>query len=237
MKKNILITGASSGIGAASARKLNEQGHQLILLARRGDALNKLNSELGGNHQTIESDVTNYEDVKSKLLPIVKELGGLDAVLNNAGLGVFDPVGDGKIEDWHLMVDVNVKGLLNITHMTLPLLRSSQGHLINVGSIASHHVFPNSGVYCATKHAVLAISESIRIELANEVRVTTISPGAVNTEFIDQTSNEDLLKDYKSYFAAGMSPEIIAEQIAWAIEAPKNVVLSEIMIRPNKQPI
>ena len=237
MNKTILITGASSGIGAASAKKLHELGHQLILLARRGDALKQLNEELGGKHHLIEADVMDYERIKSKLIPIVEELNGLDAVLNNAGLGVFDPVREGKIEDWHLMVDVNIKGLLNITHITLPLLRSNKGHLLNVGSVASHNVFPNSGVYCATKHAVLAISESIRLELANEVRVTTISPGAVNTAFIDQTSNEDLLKDYKSYFASGMSPEIIAEQITWAIEAPRNVVLSEIMIRPNKQPI
>ena len=179
--------------------------------------------------------MSSYDELRSKLLPIIEELECLDVVLNNAGLGVFDPVGESKIEDWHMMIDVNIKGLLNVTHITLPILRSNKGHLINVGSVASHNVFPNSGVYCATKHAVLAISESIRLELANEVRVTTISPGAVNTPFIDQTTNEDLLKDYKAYFAAGMSPEIIAEQISWAIQAPKDVVLSEIMIRPNKQ--
>ena len=237
IKKNILITGASSGIGKASAEILSRQGHQLVLLSRRENELNELNIQLGGQHLVIPTDVTNYNDVKSAVAQVIEKLGSIDTVLNNAGLGFFDPFEEGKIEQWHTMIDVNIKGLLNIIHASLQALKNSHGHLINLGSVASHNVFPNSGVYCATKHAVLAISESIRLEMAKDIRVTTISPGAVNTDFINQTTNNELLKDYKSYFAAGMTPEIIAEQIAWAINAPSDVVLSEIMIRPNKQPI
>ncbi|NQX91505.1 MAG: SDR family oxidoreductase [Flavobacteriales bacterium] len=233
--KRILITGASSGIGKAAAQKLDRDGHSLVLLSRRKDALEEVQSTLKGDHLIIEADVTKPNEIESAIQQIDSKLGGLDTVLNNAGLGIFDPVAEGKLEDWHTMIDVNIKGVLNVLHSALPLLRKSKGHLINVGSVASHNVFPNSGVYCATKHAVLAISESIRIELAQEVRVTTISPGAVNTEFINQTNNQDLLKDYKSYFAAGMTPEIIADQISWAVNAPEDVVISEIMIRPNRQ--
>lgn len=234
---NIIITGASSGIGAATAERLDKNGHQLLLLARSEGKLNELNKKLGHRHQIAVVDVCDYDNLKAAVYDFAASFGQIDVLVNNAGLGVFDPVGEGKIEDWHTMVDVNVKGLLNAIHICLPYLRKSLGHLVNLGSVASHNVFPNSGVYCATKHAVLAISESLRMELSEELRVTTISPGAVNTPFIDQTNNEDLLKSYKSYFAAGMSPNIIAEQISWAIEAPKNVVLSEIMIRPNKQNI
>ncbi|MEO0403940.1 MAG: SDR family oxidoreductase [Bacteroidota bacterium] len=235
--KRILITGASSGIGKAAAQKLDQDGHSLVLLSRRREALEQVNAVLKGDHIIIEADVTKPKQIKNALDKVQERLGGLDVVLNNAGLGVFDPLDQGKLEDWHTMVDVNIKGVLNVMHRALPLLKASKGHLINVGSVASHHVFPNSGVYCATKHAVFALSESVRVELAKEVRVTTISPGAVNTEFINQTNNEELLKDYKSYFAAGMTPEIIAEQIGWAVNAPEDVVISEIMIRPNRQPI
>lgn len=234
---NIIITGASSGIGAATAERLDKNGHQLLLLARSESKLKELNETLSQRHHIAAVDVCDYDKLKTAVDGFAASSGSIDVLVNNAGLGVFDPIGAGEIEDWHTMVDVNVKGLLNAIHIGLPYLRKSLGHLINLGSVASHHVFPNSGVYCATKHAVLAISESLRMELSEELRVTTISPGAVNTPFINQTNNQDLLKSYKSYFAAGMSPKIIAEQISWAIEAPKDVVLSEIIIRPNKQNI
>jgi NADP-dependent 3-hydroxy acid dehydrogenase YdfG len=234
---NILITGASSGIGAATAKKLSENGHLLLLASRSKEKLDGLNQRLGGQHVVAALDVCDYNALSSAVNDFSQKNGGLDVLVNNAGLGIFDPMVDGKIEDWHQMVDVNIKGLLNAIHCSLPLLKEAKGHLLNIGSVAAHHVFPNNGVYCATKHAVLAISESLRLELSSELRVTTISPGAVNTPFIDQTNNEDLLKNYKSYFAAGLDPMVIANQIAWAIEAPKEVVLSEIIVRPNKQTI
>lgn len=234
MKKRILITGASSGIGEATARALHNNGHTLFLVARNTSKLESLKAELGENVFVHALDVKDYAAVQNIVNVAQDKMGGIDVLINNAGLGIFDPVAQGKIEDWHEMFDVNVKGLLNCIHAALPQLIEQKGHIINLGSVASHHVFANSGVYCATKHAVFAISESLRIELPDKIRVTTISPGSVNTAFIDQTKNEALLKDYKSYFAAGMSPEWIADNIRYAVEAPENTVVSEIIVRPNR---
>jgi NADP-dependent 3-hydroxy acid dehydrogenase YdfG len=130
------------------------------------------------------------------------------------------------------MIDTNIKGILNFLHFALPELKKNIGHVINVGSIASHHVFPNSGVYSATKHAVFAISESIRVELMGQVKVTTISPGAVNTNFINVTTNEELLASYKEYFESSMHASTIAKQIKHALEVEDNAVINEIIVRP-----
>ncbi len=235
MNKRIFITGASSGIGAATARLLHGAGHHVFLVARTTDKLEALKHELGGHRVSIATcDVTDYKNVEAVFSLAVAEMGGVDVLLNNAGLGYFDPVLQGKIEHWHEMFDVNVKGLLNCIHVGLPHLTENKGHIINLGSVASHNVFANSGVYCATKHAVFAISEMLRIELPDKIRVTTISPGSVNTAFIDNTKNEALLKDYKPYFAAGMTPELIADTIKYAIETPETAVISEIIVRPNR---
>lgn len=231
--KHIIITGASSGIGRKTATLLLEKGHKVSLLSR---SIEKLSAEFNSPRASlIACDVKDYESVQSAMAQALEAQGPIDVLINNAGLGVFDKFAEGKIEEWHNMVDTNVKGVLNCLHSALPHLISSKGHIINIASVAAHHVFPNSGVYCSTKWAVAAISESIRLELANEVRVTTISPGAVNTAFIDQTSNEDLLKDYKGYFAAGLDPSIIAENILHAIETSETAVISEIIVRPNRQ--
>lgn len=232
--KKILITGASSGIGAAAARLLHAQGHTLALSARSEAKLEALAKELGSRVSTHVCDVRDYNQVRSSVTAAREAMGGLDVLLNNAGLGFFDPLLGGKIEEWHTMIDTNVKGVVNCLHATLPFLAENQGHVVNVGSVASHNVFPNSGVYCATKWAVLALSESIRTELADKVKVTTISPGAVNTPFVDSTTNEALLKDYKSYFAKGLPVERIAEAIRMAIETPNDALVSEIIIRPNR---
>lgn len=231
---NILITGASSGIGEATAKALHAKGHKVFLAARSKEKIEELCKTLGANSYSMELDVTNYENVQSVVKSAIQSMGQIDVLVNNAGLGIFDPIAQGSIEDWHTMFDVNVKGLLNCIHASLAHLIDQKGHIINLGSVASHHVFANSGVYCATKHAVFAISESLRIELPDKIRVTTISPGSVNTPFIDSTKNEALLKDYKSYFAAGMSPELIANTIVYAIETPASAVISEIMVRPNR---
>lgn len=232
--KRIIITGASSGIGAAAARQLAEKGHQLVVAARRTEALHELANKYPEQVKPISSDVRSVAEVQAMIDLCVTSFGGVDVLVNNAGMGVFDPLIDAKLEDWHLMIDVNVKGLLNCVHAALPHLIKSKGHIVNLGSVASHNVFANSGVYSCTKHAVLAISESLRIEHGGDIHVTTISPGQVNTEFIDQTSNTELLKDYKPYFAAGMTADLIGEQIVYAIEAPANAVISELIIRPSK---
>lgn len=233
--KRIILTGASSGIGEATAKLAVARGHQILLVARSSEKLKALTEELGPQAAFFVADVRDVEGMRAMVQEAKKLWGGVDVLINNAGLGYFDPLVQGRLEDWHEMIDVNVKGVLNALHAALPELMQSKGHVINMGSVASHFVFPNSGVYSATKHAVFAISESLRMEIPDQVRVTTISPGSVNTPFIDKTHNEKLLQDYKSYFAAGMEAGWIAEQVLYALEAPDNAVISEIITRPNRQ--
>jgi NADP-dependent 3-hydroxy acid dehydrogenase YdfG len=178
--------------------------------------------------------VSDYASVKSFVETFIAEWTSMDVLVNNAGLGFFEPLVQGNIEQWHEMIDTNVKGVLNCLHAALPHLIASTGQIINLGSLASHHVFPNSGVYCASKHALFAISESIRTELPDKVRVTTISPGSVNTPFIDKTTNEEMLRQYKDYFAAGLAVGVIADQIVHAVSMPMGTNISEIVIRPSR---
>jgi NADP-dependent 3-hydroxy acid dehydrogenase YdfG len=233
--KKIVITGASSGIGEAAARALHTRGHEVFVAARSLDKLEALQKSCGERMHIAQLDVRHYSDVQRVMEQAIQQMGQIDVLINNAGLGYFDRLDEGKIDEWNEMIDINIKGVLNMLHVCLPHLIASRGHVINLGSIASHFVFPNSGVYSATKHAVFAISESIRTELPDKVRVTTISPGSVNTPFVDSTTNEKLLSEYKSYFASGMSAEWIAETICFAVDAPPNAVVSEIITRPNRQ--
>jgi len=233
--KHIFITGASSGIGRATAALLHTKGFALTLMARNMAALEEVKLQLGDHVHITLGDVRDYAAVKQSIEESVAHFGSLDAVLNNAGLGYFNPLPNGKIEEWHEMVDTNVKGVLNVIHAAIPHLEKSRGHLINIGSVASHLVFANSGVYCATKHAVLAISESVRIELSGKIGVTTISPGSVNTPFIEQTKNDQLLQELRPGFASGIDPQTIAEQIAFVLEQSGKGIISEIIIRPDKR--
>ncbi len=231
MKRKILITGATSGIGRATAELAAKNGHTLFLSGRNETSLSELSSELNAAG-FFAADVVQTAEVSQLVEEAKKTMGGIDVLLNNAGLGIFDPLENARLEDWHTMIDVNIKGVLNVLHATLPHLIESNGHLINLGSLASHYVFPNSGIYCATKHAVFAISESVRTELAKKIRVTTISPGSVNTPFVEQTKNNDLLDQLRPSFAAGMPVEWVAQQILNAIEVPEGVNVSEIIMRP-----
>jgi len=231
MKRKILITGATSGIGRATAELAAKNGHTLFLSGRNETSLSELSSELNAAG-FFAADVVQTAEVSQLVEEAKKTMGGIDVLLNNAGLGIFDPLENARLEDWHTMIDVNIKGVLSVLHATLPHLIESNGHLINLGSLASHYVFPNSGIYCATKHAVFAISESVRTELAKKIRVTTISPGSVNTPFVEQTKNNELLNQLRPSFAAGMPVEWVAQQILNAIEVPDGVNVSEIIMRP-----
>lgn len=232
--KRVVITGASSGIGKETALLLAEAGHKVLACARRRSLLEELKAQYPSNIEIVEADVTNLEQVQSMVDAAQEKMGGVDVLLNNAGLGIFDPLPEAKLSDWHTMIDVNIKGLLNCVHAFLPMLREAKGQIINLGSVAAHHVFPNSGIYCSTKHAVLAISESLRIELSSEITVTTISPGAVDTPFIEQTKNENLLDSYRPNFSSGLTSTVIAEQIKHAIELSDKAIVTEIVIRPKK---
>lgn len=224
-----IVTGASKGIGKATAIMLSERGHQVVAASRNRATWMDGHADI----EFISCDVKDYNSVKSMVDEAEQMMGGYDTLINNAGLGYFDPLVEGKIEHWHNTINTNVNGLLNCIHASLPKLISAKGQIINLGSVASHQVFANSGVYCASKWAVLAISESIKLELGGKVRVTTISPGAVNTEFIDNTENQELLDDMKPYFASSMNPKSVASQIVHAAETPKEVVLNEIIVRPS----
>ncbi len=228
MKKNIIITGASSGIGKATLELLLDKGHNITAVSRN---ISKLAMEDSNHLLLISADVRSYEDATRVVEKTKAKFGAVDVLINNAGLGYFDNLEDGSIQQWHEMIDINIKGILNYLHASLPSLLQTHGHVINVGSVASHLVFPSSGVYCATKHAVFAISESIRMDLKGKVKVTTISPGQVDTNFIQVTTNEEIKNNLKGVFKDGLRPETIADNILYAIESP--AVISEIVVRPN----
>jgi len=161
--------------------------------------------------------------------------GGMDVVIPNAGIGYFNPLTEAPLEEWHAMIDVNITGVLSTLHAALPELLKAKGHVINIGSLAARQVFPNSGVYCATKHAVLALSESLRTEFRNDLAVTTINPGAVNTPFIDRTTNDELRANYRPQFDEGMEPDYVADAVLFAVESRGRGVVSELTIRPDRR--
>lgn len=227
----IFLTGGTSGIGAATARALAEAGHKVFAVGRREDKL----AALPEGVLTAVCDVLDPASVETSVRSALDALGGIDVCIPNAGVGHFDALKDGKLEEWHHMVDLNIKGVLTTIHACLPHLVESKGHVINIGSLAARNVFPNSGVYCATKHAVLALSESLRIEFRETLAVTTINPGAVRTEFIQHTSNNSLREAYEPQFDEGMSADTIAEAILVAIEARGKAVFSEITLRPDRR--
>jgi NADP-dependent 3-hydroxy acid dehydrogenase YdfG len=230
--RNVIITGASSGIGEALAKELDNGEYRIVLSGRNLQRLSELGASLNCDSLVQVCDVREYEQCKTLINSCIDKWGSIDVLVNNAGLGFFDPLDEGNIEQWLMMVDVNVKGVLNCLHSALPSLKEKTGHVVNIGSVASHHVFPNSGVYCATKHALFGISESIRVELNGKVRVTTISPGAVDTDFINKTTNEELHANMKDYFTSAMRPKSIAVQIKHAIESPADSAVNEIIVRP-----
>jgi len=234
---NIFITGASSGIGAATALLLVRSGHRVFGCARREDQLqsvaNRLPSGLRPNLVTRVLDVMDVEDHIQAVSDCAAQFGSIDVAIPNAGLGIFENMADAALEDWHTMVDVNVKGVLNTLHCCLPHLKASKGLVVNIGSVASRNVFPQSGVYCATKHAVLALGEAIRQDLKSEVASTTVCPGAVDTAFIEQTRNPELLDQFRPNFKKGMQPEFIAEHVLHAIEGRGKGIVSDITLRPD----
>ena len=235
----VFLTGASSGIGAAIAKQLVAHGHQVFATARRSDALAAVaedaekNAGAGGRIIAHAMDVMDRTAHAEAVERCIAEFGGMDVTIPNAGLGIFSPLDKAELEDWMTMVDVNIKGVLTTLHLCLPHLIKSQGLVINIGSVASRNVFPNSGVYCATKHAVLALGEAIRQDLKDKVATTTICPGAVNTAFIEQTKDESLLDQYRPGFKKGMQPEFVADQVLNAINARGAGVISDITIRPD----
>lgn len=238
--KIIAITGASSGIGHATALLLAGQGATLVLGARRLDRLDELVNNIrgmGGNAVRIATDVSKREDLEALVALAVERYGRLDVLVGNAGIGPIAPFDNGTVEDWDTMIDVNVKGVLYGIAAALPVFRRQEaGHFINVISTAGLKIVPTQGVYAATKNAVRTITEALRQEAGAKLRVTAVSPGMVKTDFTD--SIRDLAtKQAIGERMAGVAipPEAVARAIAFAIAQPADVELSEIVIRPTAQ--
>ncbi|MGN7397706.1 SDR family oxidoreductase [Peribacillus frigoritolerans] len=238
--KVVIITGASSGIGEATARELASKGAKLVLAARRQERLKKLQEEIhqnGGQVIFKVTDVASHEQMEELAEFALKEFGKIDVIINNAGVMPLSPVHQKKINEWNTMIDVNIKGVLYGIAAVLPSMRErKEGHIINVSSIAGHLVFPASSVYSGTKFAVRAITEGLRIEEAsNNIRTTIISPGTITTELLETISDPELKSAIVEDTKIGIEPASIARAIGFAIEQPSDVAINEMIVRPTIQ--
>ncbi|TBA42387.1 SDR family oxidoreductase [Rhizobium ruizarguesonis] len=241
--KVALVTGASSGIGAATALKLAEAGAKVGIAARRIDKLADLKKEIvskGGEVLVIEMDVVDPAAVEAGVKKLVGAYGSIDILVNNAGLMPPSDVDQFKVDEWHRMVDVNVKGLLNTTAAVLPqMINQHSGHIFNMSSIAGRKVFKGLSVYCATKHAVAAFSDGLRMEVGQKhnIRVTCIQPGAVATELYDHITEPGYIKQMDDLakqmtFLQGAD---IGDTIVFAAQAPAHVNVAELFVLPVEQ--
>jgi NADP-dependent 3-hydroxy acid dehydrogenase YdfG len=239
--KVIVITGASSGNGEATARLLSAQGATVVLGARRVERLQSLAGDLirnGGKALALPTDVTHADQVKQLVDGAVQTYGRVDVMLNNAGLMPHSPLERLKIEDWNRTIDVNIKGVLYGIAAALPhMTRQKAGHIINVSSIAGHKVRPGSAVYAATKSAVLVISEGLRQEVKPyNIRTTVISPGAIATELPNSVTEPDIAESIRSYVQAIAIPaDSFARAVAFVISQPEEMDVNEIIFRPTRQ--
>lgn len=239
--KVIMITGASSGIGEAAAKELSSKGAKLVLAARREERLKKLQKEIeqrGGKAIYQVTDVTSYDQMEELAAKALEEYGKIDVLINNAGVMLHSFLYKKKIDEWNRMIDTNIKGVLYGIAAVLPVMRErKEGHIINVSSVAGHVVGAGSAVYAATKFAVRAISEGLRKEesLSNNIRVTIISPGAVNTELTNWITDLDLKPKIDEIYKNAIEADSIARAIVFAIEQPSDVAVNEILIRPTHQ--
>ncbi|ANS77146.1 oxidoreductase [Paenibacillus yonginensis] len=243
--KVIVITGASGGIGEATAMLLAERGAQVVLGARRLDQLEAVANRIeksGGKATYLVTDVKRSEDL-SKIVQLAHEkFGKLDVLINNAGFMPMSPFDDLRVKDWEEMIDINIKGVLYGIAAALPTFRNQgSGHFINIASTAAYRILPNMSVYAGTKLAVRAISEGLRQEAGHNLRVTIVSPGFTNTpgsthsDALEAIKDPDLKAKLEAYQNIGLSPSSIAKAIAFAIEQPNDVDVSEIVVRPTAQ--
>ncbi|KAB7670907.1 SDR family oxidoreductase [Plesiomonas shigelloides] len=236
-KSLIVITGASSGIGAATARLLSSRGYPLLLLARRVDRLQALNLP---NTLCCQVDITDSEAVKAAIAQAEAQFGPVDALINNAGVMLLGNMAEQDPKEWQQMLDVNVSGLLNGIHAVLKGMRERKsGTIINISSIAGRKTFPDHGVYCGTKFAVHAITEGLREEVAmDNVRCITIAPGAVETELLSHTTSDSIKEGYEAWkteMGGVVKAEQIAEAIRFAYEQPQSLCIREIVLAATRQ--
>lgn len=241
--KAVLITGASSGIGMACATYCAESGAHVLLCARRLDALQQLATELHHKYGVLtyafELDVRNRKQVESTLQSLPDAWQCIDILVNNAGLAAgLDLFYEGDVDDWDNMIDTNLKGLLYVTRALLPKMVSrNAGHIVNIGSVAGHQVYPKGSVYCATKYAVNALSDALRMDLlGTKIRVSSIDPGAVETNFSNVRFKGDLARAAAVYEGMQpLSPNDVADAVLYCITRPPHVNISEVILMPTDQ--
>ena len=232
-KKIVLVTGATSGIGEAIARRLAAQGHQVVAGARRTDRLDALATD---NLAVRRLDVTDRTDFTGFVDSAVSRYGRVDVLINNAGVMPLSRMDALLVDQWDTMIDVNIRGVLNGIAATLPhFQRLGSGHFVTVASVGAHEVVPTAAVYCATKHAAWAITEGLRLELDPSIRVTTISPGVVESELAETITDPTAADAMRSYRAAAIAPDAIARAVAFAIDEPADVDVNEMVVRPARQ--
>jgi NADP-dependent 3-hydroxy acid dehydrogenase YdfG len=240
-KRIALITGATSGIGEATSRLLAENSFKLILCGRREDRLGKLSKELSAKTEvtTLSFDVRNRVEVERTIQSLQRDWKNIDVLINNAGNAHgLSPIQSGNVDDWDAMIDINVKGLLYVSHEVLPIMvERNQGHIINIGSIAGKETYPNGNVYCGSKYAVDAITKGMRLDLNEHgIKVTAIHPGLVETEFslVRFKGDEERAKSvYKGY--QPLKPGDIADLILFALTRPAHVVVADLVVFPVAQ--
>lgn len=243
MKKVALVTGATSGLGKAIALRLAKEGHDVIITGRRREKLEELEKEVEIKYESrvysLCFDVREYAQVEQAINDLPEEWKDIDILVNNAGLAVgLDPIFQGVVDDWERMIDTNIKGLLYVTRVVSPLMVARKsGHIINIGSIAGKGVYPNGAVYCATKHAVNALSQGMRMDmLSYGIRVTQICPGAVETEFslVRFKGNQDKADQvYAGY--DNLVADDIADAVHYAVSQPPHVDIQDMLVMPTAQ--
>jgi NADP-dependent 3-hydroxy acid dehydrogenase YdfG len=236
--KVVLITGASSGIGEATAREIARRGATVVMGARRTDRLETIASELsqGGGAVACKLDVTELAEMRGFMDFALVKFGRIDVMVNNAGVMPLSRLEALKIDEWNRMIDVNIRGVLHGIAAGLPVMkRQGSGQFINLSSIGGHAVSPTAAVYCATKFAVLAISEGLRQE-NTDIRVTVISPGVTESELAKSITDPGGREEMKGFRRIAIPAAAIARSIAFAIEQPDDVDVSEIIVRPTASP-
>jgi len=243
MTKIALITGATSGIGEATAELLAREGYDLVLTGRRADRLDKLATHLNSKYNievaTSSFDIRNRHEVVENLEALPAKWKKVNVLVNNAGLSQgLDPIDKGSFDDWDTMIDTNVKGLLYVSKIVANwMITNGHGHIVNIGSIAAKEVYPNGNVYCASKHAVDALSKAMRIDLLQHgIKVTAVHPGMVETEFSIVRFKGDQAKAKKVYEGMhALTAEDIAETIWFAVSRPAHVNINELLVMPTAQ--
>lgn len=236
--KVIVITGASSGIGEATAKLLAKNGAKVVLGARRTQKLEKIVDDIrasGGTAEFKAVDVANREDMKEFIHFAKDKFGRVDVIYNNAGVMPLSPMNALKVEEWDNMINVNIHGVLNGIAAGLPIMEAQgSGQFVNTASIGAHVVVPTGAVYCATKYAVWAISEGLRQESKN-IRVTTISPGVVETELGSDITDDSAKGALKEFRKIALAPDAIARAVLYAVSQPDDVDVNEVIVRPLRQ--